>query len=152
MQPGLTIDRQTNLETERAFSAVASVSGLLPPSQLHHCLINPTTGNMKPFTAQFTVHTCFMPTQYPQYSWYHLGPDEKSWPTQSCTRGHPSKAYLCGLVTKTNYCCLSWDLMTWENKVVKKCNCSLTVINIISTRDTKWWKAFGFTLFSELVR
>lgn len=51
-----TQPRQTNLETERTFSAVASVSGLHPLSQPHHCLINPTTGDTKPFAAQFTVH------------------------------------------------------------------------------------------------
>lgn len=137
MQPGLTRqkDRQTNLETERAFSAVASVSGLHPPSQPHHCLINPTTGNIKPFTAQLTVLAlCLHNAGIIQIisdgikhnfcwnfkSWHRFRPDEKYMATQSCTRGHPSRAYLCGLVAITNYCCLSCALMTWENKVVKK--------------------------------
>lgn len=60
------------------------------------------------------------------------GPREKYWPTQSCTRGHPSKVYLGRLVAKTNYCCLSWVSMTCKNKAVKNVSCSSTAINMIS--------------------
>lgn len=139
MQPGLTMDRHT-AQTDRLrnwkgfLSCCFCLRSPSPPSQPHHCLINPTTGDMNLFTAQFTVHAlCQHNTSIIQImsdgikynfrdlkSRHLLGTDEKYWPTQSCTRVHPSEAYLCMLVAKTNYCCLSWGLMTWKNKVVKK--------------------------------
>lgn len=140
MHPGVSVDTrthshththtessQTKLETERPFSAVACISGLLLPFHSHvHCLINPSERSF--VRTRHVIHANIMRELFTPCQWglkhdcvagdgRHLRGDEENKQKTPQTLCQVTKAWRsrqqwpsirrCRSVPKTNSCCLS---------------------------------------------